>query len=80
MTYTPLSFGQCDPNKIKQLSFQIVINKYYIKIQLVTGSSKCMVDLKTEKFSCFSGRYLAVGKLQVRKPHEILHFLRLHRK
>ena len=59
MTYTPLNFGQCDPNKIKQLSFQIVVIKYYIKFKIVIGSSKYMVDLKPENISCFSGRYLA---------------------
>ena len=60
MTYTPLNSGQCDPNKIKQLSFQIVMNKYYIKFQLVIGIPQNMITLKIEKISGFSGRYLAV--------------------
>ena len=76
MTYTPLNFGQCDPNKIKQLSFQIVENKHYNKLQLVIGSQNCMVILKTEKISCFSGRNLAVCKMEV-KTSEILHFMQI---
>jgi hypothetical protein len=66
MTYTPLNSGQCDPNKIKQLSFQIVIYKDYNNFQIVIGNSKCMIALKPEKISGFSGRNLAVSKLQVK--------------
>jgi hypothetical protein len=59
MTYTPLNSGQCDPNKIKQLSFQIVIYKNYNNFQIVIGNSKYMIVLKPEKISGFSGRNLA---------------------
>jgi hypothetical protein len=74
MTYTPLNSGQCDPNKIKQLSFQILIYKNYNNFQLVIGNPKCMIALKPEKISGFSGRYLAVRVLVVNS----LHFMKKH--
>jgi hypothetical protein len=75
MTYTPLNSGQCDPNKIKQLSFQIVIYKNYNNFQIVIGNSKYMIVLKPEKISGFSGRNLAVSKLQVKTSKILLSYI-----
>jgi hypothetical protein len=66
MTYLPLHSGQCDPNKIKQLSFQIGYKKYYNKFKLVMVVPDYQVFLNPEKNSGCSGRILTVGKLQVK--------------
>jgi len=57
MTYLPLHSGQCDPNKIKQLSFQIVILKYLIKFQLVMIMTKYMMTLTLKKLPVAAAKF-----------------------